>query len=90
MLTSVRRSWVNLAGQLGVFDELERAIGCSAEGALYDCYRVGGRCQGVEYAQRVERGVIGVKYQMMNCDGWRNQRDDKGALPVGMTEKKGK
>jgi hypothetical protein len=45
-------------------------IGCSAEGALCDCDRVGCRCQGVEYGQRVERAWIGVKGEMMNCDGW--------------------
>ena len=71
MLTSVRGSWVNWAGRLGVFDELERAFGCSAEGALCDCDLVGWRCQDVEYGQRVERVWIGVKGEMMNCDGWR-------------------
>src|SRR6267154_5690757 len=47
-----------------------RGIGCSAERALWDCDRVGERCQCVEYAQRVERGWVGVKGEVMNCDGW--------------------
>jgi len=49
---------------------MEPGIGCSAEGALCDCDRVGESCQCVEYAQRVERGWIGVKGEVMNCDGW--------------------
>jgi hypothetical protein len=27
-------------------------------------------CQCVEYAQRVERERVGVKWEVMNCDGW--------------------
>src|ERR1700730_2681776 len=49
---------------------MEPGIGWSAEGALCDCDRVGERCQCVEYGQRVERGWIGVKWELMNCDGW--------------------
>ena len=70
MLTSVRGSWVKYSAiRLGRLDEMGPGFGCSAEGALWDCDRVGEMCQCVEYAQRVERGWIGVKWELMNCDG---------------------
>ena len=70
MLTSVRRNWVkSWSERLGRLDEIDQGVGCSAEGALCDGDRVGEMCQCVEYAQRVERGWIGVKWELMNCDG---------------------
>ena len=77
MLTSVRGSWVNWSERLGVLDELERAFGCSAEGALCGWDRDRERCQCVEDGQRVEREWNGVKCELMNCD----QRETRGGTP---------
>jgi hypothetical protein len=68
VLTSVRGSWVEcLSGRLGSFVGDERALAGSALTAPFDCDRDGGKCQtSVVDGLRVERGTVGVKWQIVN------------------------